>query len=315
MTGATMQLIEKTTDFQLHSPTAVALGKFDGVHVGHRFLLEEILKKKAEGLQTCVFTFDPPPAVLFGFSDGKELSTREEKRRVFKQLGVDILIEFPLTKQTADIPGEEFVRTWLCKKMQAKYLVAGEDLSFGRGGKGDAKLLRNLSGELGYQMRLIPKVCVDGMEVSSTEIRRLVEQGDMARAAQMLGTPYKVCGTVVKGNQIGRTLGFPTVNLLPPQDKLLPPNGVYAARVSYGGQTWRALSNVGYKPTVTDERVLGVESYLYDFNENIYGQEIQVELLEFRRPERRFDSLEALQLQLQQDILAYRTDARPTDIP
>jgi len=301
-----MQLIEKTTDFQLHSDTAVALGKFDGVHIGHRFLMQELLQKKAEGLKTCVFTFDPPHAVLFDFSDGKELSTKEEKRKLFAQLGVDILIEFPLTRQTADIPGEEFVRTWLCGKMHAKYLAAGEDLSFGRGGRGDAKLLLSLSEELKYEVRLIPKVCVDGVEVSSTQIRLAVEQGDMERAGRMLGAPYKVCGTVVKGTQIGRTLGFPTVNLLPPADKLLPPNGVYTARVSYAGQMFHALSNVGYKPTVAKEKILGVESYLYDFDQTIYGQEIEVELLSFCRAEQRFDSLEALKAQLQKDIITWK---------
>ena len=297
-----MQLIRETTEFQLHHNTAVALGKFDGVHTGHRVLLAELLKKKARGLQTCVFTFDPPPAVLFGFSDGRELSTREEKRRLFAQLGIDVLIEFPLTRQTADIPGEEFVRSYLSGRMQAKFIAAGEDLSFGRGGRGDAKLLRFLSGELGYEMCLIPKVCVDGEEVSSTRIRGLVEQGDMERAERMLGAPYLICGTVVKGNQIGRTLGFPTVNLLPPPDKLLPPCGVYASEVSCDGQTWQAISNVGYKPTVSREHVMGVESYLYDFDADIYGKEIEVALHSFHRQEKRFDSMDGLKAQLQCDI-------------
>lgn len=297
-----MQLIEQTTEFQLHHDMAVALGKFDGVHRGHRVLLEELLNKKAEGLKTCVFTFDPPPAVLFGFSDGRELSTKEEKRRLFANLGIDVLIEFPLTRQTADIPGDEFVREYLSGKMQAKFVAAGEDLSFGRGGKGDAKLLQAMSGELGYEMCLIPKVCLDGVEVSSTLIRSLVEQGDMEGAARMLGAPYKIWGTVVKGNQIGRTIGFPTVNLLPPEDKLLPPRGVYAAEVSCGGRSWQALSNVGYKPTVAKEQVMGVESYLYDFDGDLYGQEIEVSLCSFRRPERQFANLDELKMQLQRDI-------------
>ena len=308
-----MRIIEKTTDFQLGHPTAVALGKFDGVHIGHRFLLAQILQKKADGLQTCVFTFDPPPAVLFGFSDGKELSTKKEKRKLFEAMGVDVLIEFPLTAQTANIEAERFVREYLSEKLHADFLAAGEDLSFGRGGKGDARLLQSLRGELGYEMMLIPKVCLDDVEVSSTRIRGLVEKGDMEQAARMLGAPYKICGTVVKGSQIGRTIGFPTVNLLPPGDKLLPPNGVYEARVSLAEElhgdasegnrrVYRALSNVGCKPTVTDQKTMGVESYLYDFDGDLYGQEIEVELLVFRRPERRFDSLDALKAQIRKDI-------------
>ena len=297
-----MQLIRETTEFQLHQNTAVALGKFDGVHTGHRALLAELLQKKAEGLMTCVFTFDPPPAVLFGFSDGKELSTKEEKRRLFAELGIDVLIEFPLTKETADISGEDFAREYLSGKLRAGFVAAGEDLSFGRGGRGDAALLKKLQNELGYELCLIPKVCVDGEEVSSTRIRSLVERGEMEKAERMLGAPYKICGTVVRGNQIGRTLGFPTLNLLPEAEKLLPPRGVYASKVKCGSESWRAISNIGYKPTVTAEQVMGVESYLYDFQGDLYGQEIEVALHTFKRPEKKFSDLEELKMQLQRDI-------------
>ena len=303
-----MEIIEKRMDFQLQGNTAVAFGKFDGVHIGHRKLLAEILAKKAEGMQTCVFTFDPPPAVLFGVSDGKELSTKEEKRQLFQEMGIDILIEFPLTNETAGISGESFVRDFLCRKMCARFIAAGEDLSFGRGGKGDAKLLQGMSAELGYALCLIEKIRLDGVEISSTVIRDLVEKGAMENAARMLGAPYSVSGTVVHGNRIGRTLGFPTVNLLPPGDKLMPPNGVYVSRVLFDGEEHSALSNVGYKPTVTDDKVLGLESYLYDFDRDIYGRSIEVELLAFRRPERKFAGIGELKAQLQKDIAAGQCD-------
>lgn len=310
-----MELIRDTVDFRLRNDTAAAIGKFDGVHIGHRKLLEEILSKKSEGLKACVFTFDPPPAVLFGLSDGRELSTKEEKREIFERLGVDILIEFPLTRETADIPAEEFVREYLCERMRVRFLAAGEDVSFGRKGAGNAELLRRfskagISGEThstqgqpgGYEFSLIEKICVDGTEVSSTGIRNFVERGDMEQAKKLLGEPYAVCGRVVHGNRIGRTLGFPTVNLVPAGNKLLPPNGVYLSEVEFNGKVYRAISNVGCKPTVTDERKMGVESYLYDFDEEIYGAQVSVRLLHFMRPERKFSDVEELKAQLEKDI-------------
>lgn len=299
-----MEIIQKTTDFQLNSATAVAMGKFDGIHIGHRRLLEEILSQKSKGLKACVFTFDPAPAVLFGQSDGRELSTGEEKRRMFADMGVDILIEFPLNRETAATSAEQFVREYLWGKMNAGYIAAGEDISFGERGAGDAGLLRAMGGELGFEVQIIEKVCVDGCEVSSSRIRECVERGDMGLAEKLLGSPYTVLGTVVQGKQIGRTIGFPTVNLQVEQGKLLPPNGVYYSRVLCGGERFASISNVGCKPTVTDERVMGVESFLYDFDRELYGHEISVELLSFRRAEQRFENLEALQAQLGEDIAA-----------
>lgn len=297
-----MEIIAGTTDFYLEKDTAVAIGKFDGVHLGHRRLLEEIIAKKKDGLAACVFTFDPAPAVLFGLSDGRELTTREEKRRLFERLGIDILIEFPLTKETAATEPERFVSEILAKQMNTRFVAAGEDLSFGKNGAGNALLLEKMAPQLGFCVKTIEKIEVDGIEVSSTYLRKLVEEGRMEEAESMLGMPYTLVGTVEHGNHIGHTLGFPTVNLLPPAGKLLPPNGVYYATVRYNGRVYRAISNVGTKPTVSEEKVMGVESYLYDFTQDIYGQEIEVALKSFRRPERKFASLEELKNQLDLDI-------------
>lgn len=297
-----MEIIAGTTDFYLEKDTAVAIGKFDGVHLGHRRLLEEIIAKKKDGLAACVFTFDPAPAVLFGLSDGKELTTREEKRRLFERLGIDILIEFPLTKETAATEPERFVSEILAKQMNTRFVAAGEDLSFGKNGAGNALLLEKMAPQLGFCVKTIEKIEVDGIEVSSTYIRKLVEEGRMEEAESMLGMPYTLVGTVEHGNHIGHTLGFPTVNLLPSAGKLLPPNGVYYAAVRYYGRVYKAISNLGTKPTVSEEKVMGVESYLYDFDQDIYGQEIEVALKSFRRPERKFSSLEELKTQLDQDI-------------
>ena len=299
-----MEIITNTVDFYLEKETAVAIGKFDGVHIGHRRLLEEIQECKKKGLASCVFTFEPAPAIFFGFSDGRLLTTKEEKRLLFERMGVDILVEFPLNKKTAAMSPAAFATEVLARQMNTRFLVAGTDLSFGAGGAGNAELLRKLGPELGFQVKTIEKVCMEGRKVSSTLVRTKVEEGEMQEAEQLLGMPYLVKGTVIKGNQIGRTIGFPTVNIQPEKDKLLPPNGVYFSQVRVGNRSYRAISNVGCMPTVSDTRVMGVESYLYQFEEDIYGAEIEVYLQKFRRPERKFDGIEALEAQLREDIAA-----------
>ena len=225
---------------------------------------------------------------------------------MFGRMGVDILVEFPMNAVTAATPPEAFARDILAGQLQARFLAAGTDLSFGARGEGNAALLQRMGPELGFEVKTIDKVRMDGEEVSSTLVRAKVEEGDMESVEHLLGMPYMIAGEVVRGRQVGRTIGFPTVNVLPGADKLLPPNGVYFSQVRCGEKLYHAISNVGYKPTVTDERVMGVESYLYDFTGNLYGERVEVYLQAFRRPERRFQGLEALRAQLQEDIAAGR---------
>lgn len=303
-----MEIIANTTDFYLAGgrETAAAMGKFDGIHIGHRRLLEEILARRGKNVAACVFTFDPSPAVLFGPPGGETavLSTREEKRLLFERMGVDVLIEFPLNRETAAMPPEVFASEVLAERMNVSFLAAGRDVSFGAKGAGDAALLKRLGPELGFETGIIDKVCLEGREVSSTLVRERLRQGDMEEVERLLGMPYLVMGRVSKGKQLGRTFGFPTVNILPGAEKLLPPAGVYFSQVRVRGRLYQAISNVGYKPTVTDERIMGVESYLYGFEENVYGETAEVYLGAFRRPERRFRDVEALKSQLQDDIAA-----------
>ena len=301
-----MRIIENTTEFHLENKSAVALGKFDGIHLGHRRLLERVLEQKSQGLWTVVFTFDTSAASFFG-GETKELSTREEKRAVFSRLGIDVLIEFPLNRGTAATEPAEFVARYLAEQMRTAYLCAGPDISFGKGGAGDCKLLSEYAGTCGYQVELIDKVRVDGEEVSSTRVRQAVREGDMEKVSVMLGAPYCVSGKVVHGRQLGRKLGMPTANILPDVRKLLPPNGVYYSRARLGDAVYRGISNVGCKPTVSDEKIMGVETYLYDFSGEVYDRDMTVELLAFRRAERTFESVEALRRQIEADVEAGRS--------
>lgn len=300
--GGNLDIISDRELFQLKEQTATAMGKFDGLHMGHRKLLNEILEQKKNGLKACVFTFEPAPSVLFGVGDGKELTTREEKRLLFQNMGIDILIEYPLNLETAAMDPERFVRDVLWKQMNCQVIAAGTDLSFGAGGAGNRKLLADMGEELGFAVKIIDKVMLDGAEVSSTYVRSQVEAGNMALVERLLDMPYFIAGKVVYGNQIGRTMGMPTANLIPDGNKLMPPGGVYYSRVLYRGQSLRAISNIGYKPTVSQTKVFGIESYIYDFNKDIYGEEIQVSLLEYRRPEQKFSGMEELKAVMEQDL-------------
>lgn len=299
-----MKIIQGSLEFELNSDAAVAIGKFDGMHLGHRKLLEAVLEKKKQGLLACVLTFDPSPAVFFGFSDGYELNTKEEKRALFEKLGVDVLVEFPMRVETAKMSPKDFVENILVKRMHTKWMIAGTDVSFGDKGAGDAKLLEQLSTVYDYELVTIDKVQYEGEDISSTRIRKCLEKGQIDYVTRLLGAPYSISGTVIHGKALGRKMGMPTVNILPAENKLMPPCGVYFSQVHMDGKVYPAISNIGYKPTVNKERVLGMETYLYDFDEDIYEKEISVSLLSYKRPEKQFATIDDLKRQMEEDIRA-----------
>lgn len=297
-----MQIITSLEQMCLPEKSAVAIGKFDGIHMGHRQLLSEIIAKKREGLKAVVFTFHPSPNVLFSKTLERELTSLEEKRQVFEGLGVDILVEFPMTYETAATSKEVFVKDILVEKINAKFIVAGCDLSFGKNGEGNSEFLIGEGQKFGFDVKIIDKISYKDEIISSTLVRQAIADGDVKKAKFMLGSPYFIKGVVEKGNQIGRTIGFPTVNVTPPKEKLLPPKGVYKTEVTVDGRIYEAITNIGCKPTVTDEGKIGVESYIYNFTENIYGKEIEVAFLEFMRKEKKFENVDELKKQLQSDM-------------
>ncbi|MCQ2494938.1 MAG: bifunctional riboflavin kinase/FAD synthetase [Lachnospiraceae bacterium] len=297
-----MEIIADTSEFYLEKETAVAIGKFDGVHLGHRRLLDEILALKKRGLSACVFTFDPAPSVFFG-GDPHVLNTNEEKHVIFERMGVDILVEFPMNSETAATSPERFVTEYLVNQMNTRFIAAGTDISFGDKGLGNAELLKKMSAEYNYEVKLIDKVhTADGEEISSSLVRSCVEKGEMERVEELLGAAYSVSGKIVHGNQIGRTIGFPTINIYPNENKLLPPYGVYTSKTVIKGKELYSVSNVGCKPTIGGETRPSVETYIYDFDGDVYDSEATVYLEKFCRPERKFSGLDELKAQLQKDI-------------
>lgn len=303
-----MRIIENKIKFCIEEPTAVAIGKFDGFHMGHQKLLRKLAEQKSRGLKTAVFTFVPSPAAFFSGDILKDLSTAVEKRRAFEKAGVDYLIEFPFFRETADMEPEAFISDVLAGMINACCIVAGDDVSYGRNGAGDAALLEKMSVKYGYDVKLIEKVLYEGREVSSTYVREAVRDGNMELAEKLLGMPYHISGEIIHGRKLGRTLGMPTVNLIPQKEKLLPPNGVYYSYVYLNEMgkkreiQYPAITNIGTKPTVDNSEQMGVETYLYDFNKEIYGELMEVYLLEYKRPEMCFEGVEELKIQMRRDI-------------
>ena len=293
------------------------LGKFDGVHVGHQLLLQKLLEQKQKGLKTVVFTFDKSPASLF-IQDGtayRELCTLEEKRVIFEEAGVDVVIEFPMNVDTAAIPAIEFITEILQKDLNCKMLIAGEDVSFGYRGLGDKDMLLAHSEACGYQVEIVEKLMTDQYfpgddrieEIGSTGIRKDINAGKIARANVLMGRPFSVKGKVVHGRRLaGSVLDMPTANIKWPEIKVLPAFGVYFTEISVKNKLYHGVTNVGQKPTVTgdtDSEVLA-ETYLYDFAGDLYDEEITVRFCEFVRMEQKFENLERLKQQLQEDMAA-----------
>ena len=301
-----MRYIKNTTDFCIPEDTVVSLGKFDGIHKGHGRLLEYLNSKRKEGLKTVIFTFDIPPGWRVKRpQEGKLLTTNEEKRQLFEQYGIDCLIECPFTAEIMQMEPEAFARQ-IVGSLHIKSLVVGTDFRFGYNRRGDYHLLEKLSGQLGYDLKVVDKLKENGRDISSTFIREEILAGRLENANRLLGYHYFVQGTVVHGNEIGGAkLGIPTANLILPQEKLLPPFGVYLTKTCVYGETnaiYSGISNVGCKPTIEGDNPVGVETHLIGFREQIYGKPIKVEFLEKVRDEMKFGSLEELKRQMQKDI-------------
>lgn len=292
----------KSADFHLNN-TAVALGKFEGIHRGHQLLLDEIIKQKKNGLQSVVFTFDMPPgSVLKGERDYQQIYTKEERYQILKGQNIDVLIEHPFTRDFASLEPEAFVREVLIEKTGAKAVVVGTDFRFGRKRSGDIYVLKKLSETYDFQLIVIDKLQIGHEDVSSTRIRGLLEKGEMEAVCELLGRPYSVVSPVVHGKALGRTIQIPTVNQLVEHEKLVPPNGVYISRIHAEGKTFYGITNIGVKPTVEEHAVKGIETNIFDFDKDIYGQTIEVELLHYHRPEMCFSSVDKLRNQMMEDI-------------
>ncbi len=289
---------------QIQGPVFLAVGVFDGVHLGHQAVISTAARHAAEaGGTAVVFTFDPHPAKTLRPQESPRLLTATaHKIALIRELGVSHLLVLKFDRELAATPPEEFVRQLVAAAKPLREICVGQEWSFGRNRAGNLALLKKLGAQLGFNVVGVEPVTSEGTIVSSTAIRKAVEAGYFATATQMLGREYTILGTVESGSQIGRSLGFPTANLSAHSEQF-PPNGVYAAEAQLEGKRLRGVINLGVRPTVADaspERVL--ELHLFDFDRDIYGSDIEVRFLRYLRPEQKFENLAALRAQIARDV-------------
>lgn len=277
----------------IEKPFAVCIGKFDGLHRGHRLVLDTLLEEaRRHSALSAVYSFEPRSGAF-------RLSTLDEKIELFTSLGIDVLINAELTEEFMATTAESFVeRLAACGILKA--VAVGADFRFGRGASGDVALLRKIGSRLGFDVHAIGQAEVGGIPVSSTRIRESVKEGDVERAAKLLGREYSLSGEVVEGRRLAARLGFRTANILPPKGKVVPAYGVYAAYVDTDKGTFPAMVNIGVKPTI-DAKELLIESHLIGFDGNLYGKKITVRLVRKIRDEIRFADLNQLSAQLDED--------------
>ncbi|MCI5622092.1 MAG: bifunctional riboflavin kinase/FAD synthetase [Lachnospiraceae bacterium] len=295
-----MEYIKGTTSFQITYDTVISLGKFDGIHRGHELLLEQMMKKRDAGLKTVIFTFDVPPKP--GQEAGKVLTTNREKEEICRILGIDYLIECPFVDEIRHMEAEDFIRM-IVESLHLKCVVVGTDFRFGHERKGDYHMLVDFAKIYGYEVIVVDKMQDQGRDISSTYIREEIQKGNIEKANSLLGYDFFIQGIVQHGRHMGQAvLGVPTVNLIPPEEKLLPPFGVYVCEIEALGKTWHGIADIGRKPTVEGNNPVAVEANIFDFTGNLYGEQIKVSLKKWTRGEMKFDTLEDLKCQIQSDI-------------
>ncbi len=284
----------------------VTIGTFDGVHLGHREVILELKRLSSlSGGESVIFTFEPHPRIIISPQEDslRLLSTKNEKIRLMEKIGIDHLVIYPFTEEFSKLSYDEFVSTILVGKMKISSLVVGYDHRFGQGRKGNFNSLELLSSELKFKVEQLSELLVDNKVVSSTKIRSALEAGDISTANHFLGYQYTLSGKVIKGQQLGRKIGFPTANIdTYDQHKLVPGDGVYAVMVESDGKKYKGMLNIGVRPTVNhnaDHKTIEVN--IFDFAKDIYDSEIALFFIEKIRDEQKFASLTQLQEQLIND--------------
>lgn len=281
----------------------LTVGVFDGVHRGHRELIQRLTRQaQAEGCPAVVLTFHPHPASVLTGREIKCLTTPDERAALLASLGVDAVVTQPFTRELSQVPAREFMLR-LKERLGLERILIGYDFALGKGREGNAARLTEIGRELGYAVEVVPGVSDESGVISSTSIRKLVSSGDVVSAAGLLGRPYCLSGPVIHNDHRGSKIGFPTANIDYPAEKVLPANGIYACHAWLEGERFAAAINVGLRPTVSDtQTVPNVEAYLLDFHRDIYGKRLDLDFVSRLRDEAKFSSLEALVEQMHRDV-------------
>lgn len=297
--------ISGTEDIKLNN-TVVTVGKFDCFHKGHQLLFYTASEMKKEGMELVMFMFDIRQGNPSENNGGKYIVSMKERRELARYFGIDHCIEYPFSEKTRRMTPEEFVKDILIEKLGVKALVAGDDFRFGINRSGDVNTLKSLGEKNGFDVRIVERLKYKGKVISSTEIREELLKGNLTDVNNMLGRSYSITGTVLKGAHVGSKMGVPTINLEIPEDKLLPPFGVYASKVIAEGREYEAITNIGVRPTFYENSEVVAETNLLDYEGEMYGKKVTVELHEHVRSERRFADPSELYEQIASDIRKVR---------
>src|SRR6267142_2375472 len=298
-----MRLFHGTDNANIHRPTVLTLGVFDGLHLGHQLIIRTVVERAREtGAIPTVITFDPHPrAVLHPESAPPLLQTLDQKVEGFGVLGIEQAIVVPFTKEFSLIRAEEFLRDVVKERLQAKEVYLGRGFAFGHNREGNIELLKRVSADLGFIADEVPEVRLRGQRVSSSRIRELLSQGRVNLARRMLGRPYGVEGRIEHGSERGQQLGFPTANLHP-RNRVIPKNGVYVTGTLIAGQWRRSVTNVGVRPTFESAGEPSVETFVMNWSGDLYGDVLRVRFLHRLRDEQKFSSVDELKSQIDRDV-------------
>lgn len=297
-----MRIFHGTENANIQRPTVLTLGVFDGLHLGHQLIMQTVIERaKAIGAVPTAITFDPHPrAVLHPESAPPLLQTLDQRLANFEVLGIEQAIMIPFDREFASTPAEDFLNRTVHDRLHAKEVYLGKGFAFGKGRGGNIELLRKMSGELGFIADEVPEVRLRGHRISSSYIRRSLTEGRVNLVRRMLGRPYGVEGVVVRGNRRGHTIGFPTANLKP-HNRVIPKFGVYATATLVGGKWRRSITNIGVRPTFETQAEPSIETYLFDFDSDLYGDVLRVRFLHRIRDERKFNGIDELKAQIEMD--------------
>lgn len=304
-----MAIFYNTDNLPVFHAPVLTIGTFDGVHMGHRAILKRVTEHAAQiGGESILLTFEPHPRKLIFPDQPIEIITPTQKKlQLVTEAGIQHVIVVPFTKDFACLTAKQYVADFLAKTFNPAAIVIGYDHHFGADRKGNINLLKEVQEEYGFDVVEISAQLIDDATVSSTKIRKAISMGDVADAANMLGRCYTLAGKVQQGAQLGRTIGFPTANMVPlDAEQIVPANGVYAVNVIADGQRYAAMLNIGIRPTVSKELTRHIEAHLFDFSGDLYNKHIELDFIHRLRDERKFNSLDELKAQLQQDEIAAR---------
>ncbi len=296
-----MKIISEKS-FEKLNNTVLTIGKFDGIHKGHQLLISELSKIKKEGYESVFFTFKKAPKEVLSMQNPEYILTPEEKEAFLEKQDIDYYIEYPCDEEVLSTDAKAFIEEIIVGKIGAKKIVCGTDFRFGKGRRGDVRLLKSLEEVYDYKVIVINKLQYENTDISSTRIKEFVNSGKIEQVNEMLGYNYTIIGKVVEGKQIGRNIGFPTANIIPAKRKLLPPNGVYYTKTSIDGIMYKCVTNVGKKPTVSDTDNINVETCILGYAGDLYGKTLEIEFYKYVRSERKFDSLGELKHQIDMDV-------------